>query len=117
MQYTVLLQAAHVLPASERIAAEIRFAAALERALGEPHDVAETLRAWRYASESPADQVDRLTAARAVRWPRAFEQAVRAGLAGLTVSTDARFEVKLARDASSIEVSPSHSPGQPRQLA
>jgi hypothetical protein len=117
MQYTVLLQAAHVLPASERIAAEIRFAAALERALGEPHDVAETLRAWQCASESPADQVDRPTAARAVQWPRAFEQAVRAGLAGLTVSTDASFEVTLARDASVVEVNFSHRPALPRQLA
>jgi hypothetical protein len=94
--YTVLLQAGQALPAGERIAAEIRFAAALEKALGEPQAVAATLQAWQCVTESQANEVDTPTAARAVRWPRAFEQAVRAGLDGLRGPCDAQFHVTLA---------------------
>lgn len=96
-QYTVALRADQVLPAPERIAAEIRFVSALERALGEPAAVADTLRAWQAASESQADEIDKPTAERAVRWPSAYDQAVRAGLAGVQGLRDAIFEVKLAR--------------------
>lgn len=96
-RYTVALQDGHVLPAPERIAAEIRFVSALERALGEPDAVAETLRAWQAASESQADEIDKPTAERAVRWPGAYEQAARAGLAGVYGLREASFEVKLAR--------------------
>jgi hypothetical protein len=96
-QYTVALQDGRVLPAPDRIAAEIRFVSALERALGEPQVVAETLHAWQVASESQADQIDQPTAERAVRWPAAYEAAVRAGLAGLHGLDEAGFDVKLVR--------------------
>ena len=94
-QYTVALQDGRVLPAPDRIAAEIRFVSALERALGEPQVVADTLRAWQVASHARADELDPPTAERAVRWPAAYDQAVRAGLAGLKGLEQAGFEVRL----------------------
>lgn len=94
-QYTVALKDGRALPAPDRIAAEIRFVSALERVLGEPDIVAETLRAWQVASEAQAGQIDQPTAERAVRWPAAYDQAVRAGLAGLRGLDQAGFEVKL----------------------
>lgn len=99
-QYTVALQADQGLPALERIAAEIRFVSALERVLGEPAAVADTLRAWQTAGASQADEIDKPTAERAVRWPAAYDQAVRAGLAGVQDLQEASFEVKLARSGT-----------------
>jgi hypothetical protein len=95
--YTVALQAADALPVSQRMAAEVRFAAALEDALGDAAAVAQTLRAWHVVSESAADQIDTSTAARAVHWPRAYERATRAGLAVLGPVRQASFEVTLVR--------------------
>lgn len=93
--YTVAVQAEGQLSPSERMAAEVRFAIALEHALGGSRAVADTLRAWHVANEAAADQIDTSTAARAVHWPRAFERATRAGLTALEPVKQARFEVTL----------------------
>lgn len=95
--YTVSLQADGAVPTAQRIKAEVRFAAALEGALGDAATVAQTLQAWHVASEAAADQIDVATAARAVHWPGAYERAVRAGLAALGHINAVSFEVRLAR--------------------
>ena len=81
--YTVALQDGRVLPVPDRIAAEIRFASALERALGEPQVVAETLRAWQAASQSRADELDPPTAERAVREKKSMKALRPVGTLGL----------------------------------
>lgn len=95
--YQVALQDGEVLPGPERIAAEIRFISALERTLGGAWEVCATYRAWVDASESQADELDADTAARAVRWPQAFQNATRAGLQGVHGLRDASFHVRLHR--------------------
>jgi hypothetical protein len=96
-QYTVALQDGKVLPGPERIAAEVRFISALERTLGDPQEVVAAYSAWIAASESQANEIDRTTAALAVRWPEAYERATRAGLHGVHGIEQAEFDVKLAR--------------------
>ncbi len=95
--YQVALQDGEVLPGPERIAAELRFIAQLERELGGPPEVCATYRAWIDASESQAIDLDAAPAARAVRWPHAFQAASRAGLNGVHGLRDAHFQVRLAR--------------------
>ena len=97
--YTVALQDGKVLPGPERIAAECRFISALERTLGDPQEVVATYRAWITASESPADAMDRTTAALAVRWPKAYQRAAHAGLNGVEGIEGAAFDLQLARQA------------------
>lgn len=96
--YTVALLA-DGLPASERIAAELRFIGALERALGAPETVAKTYTAWIAASESQADEIDKRTAELAVRWPQVYQAAAQAGLRGVHGVQEAHFELRLARGA------------------
>ncbi len=97
--YTVALQDAQGLPSSHRIAAEARFAKALERKLGNAQAVAEVFAAWTVMSESEASDVDRATANTAVQWPRAYDTAVQAGFRDLGEFPGAHFEVKLSRDS------------------
>lgn len=95
--YTVALRDAD-LPVPARIDAEVRFARELERALGGAEEVAETYRAWLEASESEANQLAAGTAALAVRWPRAMDAAVQAGLRNIGDIGEAHFEVRLERN-------------------
>jgi hypothetical protein len=95
--YTVALQEASALPMRERIEAEVRFAKALERALGGEDAVAEVYKAWVDASESEANHIDTETAVKAVRWPRAFDAARQAGFNKLGDIGEAHFEVRLER--------------------
>lgn len=95
--YTVAFCDARELPARERIEAEVRFVKALERALGGEDSVAEVYKAWVDASESEANQIDIATAAKAVKWPRAFDAARQAGFNKLGDVGDAHFEVRLER--------------------
>lgn len=92
--YTVAL-VAEGLASSDRIAAELRFIAALERVLGAPQAVASTYGAWISANESQADEIDQETAELAVRWPQAFQIATRAGLRDLHDIVEAVFELQL----------------------
>lgn len=95
--YTVALEEAPELPCSNRIAAEARFAAAIERKLGGPEAVADTYRAWVNANESAASDVDQATASLAVLWPRAYDTAREAGFREVGEMPGAHFEVRLER--------------------
>ncbi|MFC5499437.1 hypothetical protein ACFPOE_17965 [Caenimonas terrae] len=95
--YTVALEDAQDLPSSNRITAETRFAASIERALGGADAVASTYRAWVNASESDASHLDRDTAALAVQWPRAFDAARQAAMRDIGELPGAHFEVRLER--------------------
>jgi hypothetical protein len=94
--YIVALQEARDLSLRQRIQAEVRFAAELERALGGEDAVAETYRCWISASQVDTSELDAQTATNAVRWPRAAEAATRSALSKL-VSAEAYFDVRLAR--------------------
>jgi hypothetical protein len=95
--YTVALHDSRALPAPERIAAEVRFISALERTLGDPDEVVTTYKAWITANESQANEVDRTTAALAVRWPVAYQVATQAGLSGVHGTEEIAFDIRLAR--------------------
>lgn len=95
--YTVALEEASELPCPNRISAEARFAAAIERSLGGPEAVATTYRAWVNASESAASDVDQASASLAVLWPRAYDTARQAGFRDLGELPGAHFEVRLQR--------------------
>jgi hypothetical protein len=95
--YIVSLKAADDAPAALRIAAEIRFAAALERSLGGPTQVARTYRAWTAANEGTAQDLDKDTIEAAMRWPRAADLARQAGLREIGDLPTAHFEVKLPK--------------------
>lgn len=73
----------------------MRFISALERTLGDPAEVVETYRAWVLASASQASDIDRTSAALAVRWPKAYQLAAHAGLTGMFGIKDAQFDIKL----------------------
>ena len=98
--YTVALQDAGDLPSAQRIAAETRFASAIERTLGGAEAVAQVYRAWTVSAESEASQVDQATAQAAVRWPRAYETAVQSGFRNLGEFPGAHFEVRLERNGA-----------------
>ncbi len=93
--YSVSLKGAPSLPPSARIAAETRFAVAVERALGGPEEVARAYSAWLTAKEASAHSLDQETAIAAVRWPRAYNKGVQAGLRGRGPVPDAQFELTL----------------------
>src|SRR5688572_22432674 len=95
--YTVCLTEAEGLPSSLRIAAETRFAASLEHALGGPEQVAQSLRAWISANESDASDLDKPTIEQAMRWPRAASLATQAAFRELGDLPGAHFDVKLTR--------------------
>ena len=89
--YSVALQGVDGLPPAERIAAEVRFIKDLERSLGRADAVVAVYRAWQEASELSAE-----TSSLAVKWPKAFYTAQRAGLKNIGDS-DAHFELHLDR--------------------
>jgi hypothetical protein len=95
--YLVALLEAEALPTGIRIAAETRFAAALERFLGGAEQVARTYRAWTAASECGAQDLDKDTIEAAMRWPRAADLARQAGLREIGDLPSAHFEVKLPK--------------------
>jgi hypothetical protein len=97
--YSVSLQGVEALPATERIAAEIRFIKELERSLGSEDSVVEVCRAWRDAGESEAGELSPETSSLAVKWPKAFNAAQRAGLKNIGEG-DAHFELHLERQAA-----------------
>lgn len=88
--YTVALHGGEALPAPQRIAAEVGFIVAIESALGGPHRVAESYRA--YLTVHAADA----TAELARRWSQACESATREAIDSQHIGADASFEVKLA---------------------
>ena len=75
--YTVALVGAVDLHMAARIKAEIRYAAALEGALGGDEQVAAAYRAWNVLKEHGS--VDNATAELAARWPPAVRVAEDAG--------------------------------------
>ena len=94
--YSVSLQGVEGLPAAERIAAEVRFIKDLERTFGSAEAVVVVYRAWREASECEASELSAETSSLAVKWPKAFETAQRAGLKNIGEG-DAHFELQLER--------------------
>lgn len=95
--YTVALLDFQDLPMRERVDAEVRFARELERSLEGEDLVAEVYRAWVSSSESNANEIDKETAVKAGRWPRAFDAANRAGFSKLGDIGAANFEIRLER--------------------
>lgn len=90
--YVVSLHGVEDLPPAERISAELRFIKELDRGLGGAEAVVEVYRAWRDACECDASELSASTAGLAVKWPKAFEAARRAGLKNMGES-DAHFEI------------------------
>lgn len=87
--YQVALINAPDLPVPARIAAEVRYADALERALGGEHQVVKT---W-LAATAHGDAPDPA----AVPWQYAEKLAHAAGAAGLALPVGAYFDLELAR--------------------
>jgi hypothetical protein len=92
--YGVSLHGMDGLPAAEKISAELRFIKELNRGLGGADAVVEAYRAWRDACECDASELSAAMASLAVKWPKAFETAQRAGLKNIGES-DAHFELHL----------------------
>ena len=97
--YSVSLQGIEILPPSERIGAEVRFIKDLERSLGSEEAVVEVYRAWRDAGEAEASELSAKTSSLAVKWPKAFNAAQRAGLKNIGEG-DAHFELHLERQSA-----------------
>lgn len=96
---SVSLQGIDALPAAARIAAEIRFVKELERGLGSNKAVVEVYRAWCDAAEAEVSELSLETSSLAVKWPKAFNAAQRAGLKNIDEG-DSHFEMHLARQAA-----------------
>ncbi len=94
--YTVSLTGGDSVPAKERQVAEARFERELERCLGTPETVAEVYKAWYEATNNDPAEVTSATYSTAVRWPKAFNAAQRAGLQSIG-DNEAHFELQLAR--------------------
>ena len=92
--YVVSLQGFDVLPSAERISAELRCSKELERSLGSADAVVDVYRGWRDACECETSELSPLTSSLAVKWPKAFDLAQRAGLKNIGES-DAHFELRL----------------------
>lgn len=92
--YLVRLEAGSSLPAQERMRAETRFSAALEKALGGPDRVVEAYRAFQVAAEAE-DEVSSEIAALAKAWQRAVGLAEQAGTRDFGEGLDAYFEIRL----------------------
>lgn len=89
------------LPVNSRIQAEVRFAKALERALGGPEAVVAAYAAWTSATEEGADEPSPDVVATVQRWQRAADAARRAGLQDVGEAEEAYFEVRLVEPAES----------------
>ncbi|MES2946550.1 MAG: hypothetical protein V4772_27090 [Pseudomonadota bacterium] len=96
--YAVALCGVDGLPPAERITAELRFVRELEKSLGGSEAVVRVYRAWGDASESDTSELDHETVNLAMKWPKAFELAQRAGLKNIG-DEDAYFEIRLERHA------------------
>lgn len=94
--YSVCLHGVEGVPAAEKITAEIRFIKELERGLGNTEAVVEVYRAWRDACECDASELSPQTSTLAVKWPKAFDAAQRAGLKSIGEG-DGHFELRLER--------------------
>lgn len=92
--YVVSLEHLTALPAAEKISAEMRFIKELDKSLGGSDSVVVTFMAWKEACECDAAELSNDVASLAVKWPKAFEAAQRAGLAKIGES-DAYFELQL----------------------
>lgn len=99
--YSVALQGVEGLPGAERIAAEMRFIRELERAIGGSDAVSHVYRAWLDACEADPTELSNETSSLAVKWPKAFAAAQRAGLKNIGES-DAHFELRLERRSVDI---------------
>ena len=97
--FSVSLQGVDNLPQAERISAEVRFIKELERSLGGEEAVVRVYRAWSEAAEVEASELDAETSSLAVKWPKAFNAAQRAGLKNIGEG-DAHFELLLVRQAT-----------------
>ncbi len=92
--YVVSLETMTALPAAEKISAEMRFIKELDKSLGGPELVVSTFMAWKEACESDAAELSSDVASLAVKWPKAFEAAQRAGLKSIG-ENEAHFELHL----------------------
>jgi hypothetical protein len=94
--YSVALQGVDAMPGSERISAEVRFIKELEKSLGSAEAVVAVYSAWQEASECDASELSAETSTLAIKWPKAFDVAQRAGLKNVGEG-DAHFEIHLQR--------------------
>ena len=83
------------IPAKERIAAETRYAKALEKQLGGPEQVAAALDTLHSLEESPPEVVSPGDLALLKAWGKAGAAAKQAGFRGLGEGDGAYFEVRL----------------------
>ena len=94
--YSVALQGVYGMPDNERIGAEVRFIKELEKSLGGADAVVAVYRAWLDASACDASELSLETSSLAVKWPKAFGVAQRAGLKSVGEG-DGHFELYLQR--------------------
>ncbi|MDI1270552.1 MAG: hypothetical protein PSV40_15800 [Polaromonas sp.] len=94
--YVVALQGIDEMPSGERFAAEVRFVKELEKSLGGPNAVVAVYSAWLEASTCDAVELTTETSSLAVKWPKAFGVAQRAGLKAVGEG-DGHFELRLQR--------------------
>jgi len=94
--YSVALHGVDGMPGNERISAEVRFIKELEKSLGSAEAVVAVYRAWQEASECDSSALSAETSTLAIKWPKAFDVAQRAGLKNVGES-DAHFELQLQR--------------------
>lgn len=95
--YTVILRDyPEELPDKERIAAETRYAKALEKQLGGPEQVAAVLDTINNLEESPPEVVSPADLTLLKAWGKASTAAKQAGFRDLGEGDGAYFEVRLA---------------------
>lgn len=92
--YVVSLEHVTPMPAAEKISAELRFIKELDKTLGGPDSVVATFMAWKEACDCDAAELSSDVASLAVKWPKAFESAQRAGLKNIGEG-EAHFELHL----------------------
>lgn len=92
--YVVSLEHVTPMPAAEKISAEMRFIKELDKSLGGSDLVVATFMAWKEACDCDAAELSSDVASLAVKWPKAFESAQRAGLKNIGEG-EAHFELHL----------------------
>ncbi len=92
--YVVSLEHVTAMPAAEKISAELRFIKELDKSLGGSESVVATFMAWKEACDCDAAELSSDVASLAVKWPKAFEAAQRAGLKNIGEG-EAHFELQL----------------------
>ncbi len=93
--YTVSLQDYPGLPTTDRMKAETRFCATIERLLGGSEGVAKAYGAWCVAADADGAAIDPEEDALAKRWTNAFDRARGEGIRILGECDSAFFEVRL----------------------